>query len=90
MVINIRSHHHGFPCAIHNFQHEEHHYIFKGITVISPDIIISHRMENILRKGHLGIVAQFLAIKSFETPSQPIHPNMYLVLAEHQSVFEPP
>jgi hypothetical protein len=47
-------------------------------------------MENILKKGHSGIVAQFHAIQAFETPSQPIHPDMQLVLAKHQSIFETP
>jgi hypothetical protein len=71
-----------------SFQHEGHHYTFKGITIGSPEIINSHCMEKLLKKGHLGIVAQFHAIQAFETPSQPIHPNMQLVLAKHQSVFE--
>jgi hypothetical protein len=47
-------------------------------------------MKNILKNGHLGIVAQFYVIQSFEAPSQPIHHDMQLILAKHQFVFENP
>jgi hypothetical protein len=73
-----------------SFQYERHIYSFKGIIVGSLNIIISHHMENPLTKGHSRIVPQFHAIQAFETPSQAIHPNMQLILAKYQYVFESP
>jgi hypothetical protein len=34
------------------FQQEGQQYKFQGITTGSPEIISSHRMENLLKKGH--------------------------------------
>ena len=47
-------------------------------------------MGKLLKNGKLGIVSQFHDIQAFETPSQPIPPDMQLVLSKHQSVFETP
>jgi hypothetical protein len=60
------------------FNQEGQQYKFQGITFGSPKIISSHRMENLLKKGHYGIIAQLHAIHATETPSvsagPPIHP----------------
>jgi hypothetical protein len=32
-------------------------HTLKGITSGSPGIITSHRMENLLKKGHLSVIA---------------------------------
>jgi hypothetical protein len=53
------------------FDHEGQQYKIQGINVGSPEIISSHRMENILKKGHSCIIAQLLAIQATETPSMP-------------------
>jgi hypothetical protein len=53
------------------FDQEGQQYKFQGITTSSPEIISSHRMENMLKKGHSGIIAQLHAIKAIETPSMP-------------------
>jgi hypothetical protein len=44
------------------FDQEGHQYKFQGITNDSPEIIISHRMEKLLKKGHSGVIAQLHAI----------------------------
>jgi hypothetical protein len=51
------------------FDQEGHQYKFQGITVGSPEIISSHRMEKLLKKGHSGVIAQLHAIQATETPS---------------------
>ena len=42
-----------------SFEKDSHIHTLKCIQVIPLDIIISHHMENPLKKGHLGIIAQF-------------------------------
>jgi hypothetical protein len=44
------------------FDQEGHQYKFQGIIVGSPEIISSHRMEKLLKKGHYGVIAQIHAI----------------------------
>jgi hypothetical protein len=44
------------------FDQEGHQYKFQGITISSPEIIISHCMEKLIKKGHLGVIAQLHAI----------------------------
>jgi hypothetical protein len=44
------------------FHQEVQHYHFQGIIASSLEIISSHRMENILKKGHYGIIAQLHGI----------------------------
>jgi hypothetical protein len=39
------------------FQQEGRQYKFQGITTGSPEIISSHHMEKLLKKGHSGIIA---------------------------------
>jgi len=53
-----------------SFIKEGHKHIVKGITFGSPEIITSHCMEKLLKKGHLGIIAQFDAI---QVDSREIH-----------------
>jgi hypothetical protein len=48
---------------------EGHHYKFQGITASSPEIISSHRMEKILKKGHSSVITQLHAIQATNTPS---------------------
>jgi hypothetical protein len=70
------------------FEHEEKKYQLQGIIVGSPEIISSHHMENILNKGHSGIIAQLHSIQSIETPS--VHPNLQAILSKHQAIFSTP
>jgi hypothetical protein len=53
------------------FNQEGQQYKFQGITVGSPEIISSHHMEKMLKKGHSGIISQLHAIQAIETPSMP-------------------
>jgi hypothetical protein len=53
------------------FYQEGHQYKFQGITTGSPNIISSHCMEKMLKKGHSGVIAQLHAIQETETPSVP-------------------
>jgi hypothetical protein len=46
------------------FDQEGHQYKFQGITTGSPEIISSHRMEKLLKKGHSGVIAQLHAIQA--------------------------
>jgi hypothetical protein len=60
------------------FDQKGQQYKFQGIIVGSPDIISSHRMEKMLKKGHSSIIFQLHAIQATETPyviaGPPIHP----------------
>jgi hypothetical protein len=65
------------------FNHEGQQYKFQGITAGSPEIISSHCMENLLKKGHYGIISQLHAIHATETPlcrrtSNPSSPKIKL------------
>jgi hypothetical protein len=53
------------------FNKEGHQYKFQGITFGSPEVISSHRMEKLLRKGHSCVIAQLHAIQATETPPVP-------------------
>jgi hypothetical protein len=70
------------------FDQEGHQYKFLGITVSSPEIISSHRMETLLKKGHSGVIAQLHAIQATETPSMP--QDLQAILSKHQVVFSTP
>jgi hypothetical protein len=50
------------------FDQEGHQYKFQGIIAGSPEYISSHRMENMLKKGHSGVISQLHAIQEIETP----------------------
>jgi hypothetical protein len=70
------------------FDQEGHQYKFQGITVSSPEIISSHRMEKLLKKGHSGVITQLHAIQETETPS--VLQDLQSILSKHQLVFSTP
>jgi hypothetical protein len=51
------------------FDQEGHQYKFQGITTSSLEINSSRRMENLLKKGHSGVIAQIHAIQATKKPS---------------------
>jgi len=65
-----------------------HQYKFQGITVGSPEVISSHRMEKLLKKGHSGVISQLHAIQATETP--PVPQDLQALLSKHQTVFSTP
>jgi hypothetical protein len=70
------------------FDQGGHQYKFQGITAGSPEVISSHRMEKLLKKGHSGVIAQLHAIQSTETP--PVPQDLQALLSKHQMVFSTP
>jgi hypothetical protein len=70
------------------FDQEGHQYKFQGITIGSPEIISSHHMEKMLKKGHSGVIAQLHAIQETKTPS--ITQDLKAILSKHQLVFFTP
>jgi hypothetical protein len=70
------------------FNQEGKQYKFQGIIVSSPDIISSHRMEKMLKKGHSGIIAQLHVIQDTKTPFVP--QDLQSILSKHQVVFSTP
>jgi hypothetical protein len=67
------------------FDQEGQQYKFQGIIVGSPEIISSHRMEKLLKKGHSSIIAQLHAIQATETPF--VSQDLQSILSKHQVVF---
>jgi hypothetical protein len=65
-----------------------HQYKFRGITAGSPEIISSHCMEKLLKKGHSGVIAQLHAIQATETP--PVPQDLQALLSKQQTVFSTP
>jgi hypothetical protein len=63
-------------------------YKFQGITTSSPEIISSHRMEKLLKKGHSSVIAQLHTIQATETP--PVPQDLQALLSKHQTVFYTP
>lgn len=61
-----------------------------GFQASSPTIISSHRMENLLKKGHHGVISQFNDIQAIESNPSNIHPYLQNVLSHHQHLFEKP
>jgi hypothetical protein len=70
------------------FQYEGQQYKFQGIKIGSPEIIISHRMEKLLKKGHSGIIGKIHSIHVVETPF--VHLDLQSILSHHQVVFTTP
>jgi hypothetical protein len=70
------------------FDQGGHQYKFQGIIVGSPEVISSHRMEKLLKKGHSGVIAQLHAIQATETP--PVPQDLQALLSKHQMVFSTP
>jgi hypothetical protein len=75
------------------FQQEGQQYKFQGITTGSPEIISSHHMEKLLKKGLSRIIAQLHSIHVVETPFvHPISAGSHSWIAcrrraQHPSVF---
>jgi hypothetical protein len=70
------------------FDQEGHQYKFQGIIASSPEIISSHRMEKLLKKGYFGVISQLHAIQATETPS--VLQDLQSILSKHQVVFSTP
>jgi hypothetical protein len=70
------------------FNQEGQQYKFQGITAGSPEIISSHRMKKMLKKGHSRIISQLHAIQATETPSVP--QDLQSILSKHQVIFSTP
>jgi hypothetical protein len=70
------------------FDQEGHKYKFQGITTSSPEIISSHCMEKLLKKGHSSVITQLHAIQETKTPSVP--QDLQAILSKHQLVFSTP
>jgi hypothetical protein len=45
-----------------SFTQEAHTYTLRGLQASYPEIINSHGMETLLKKGHYGVISQFHAI----------------------------
>ena len=70
------------------FDQEGQQCKFQGIIVGSPEITSSHCMEQLLKKGHSGVIAQLHAIQETKTPSVP--QDLQAILYKHQLVFSTP
>jgi hypothetical protein len=70
------------------FDQEGQQYKLQGITVSSPEIISSHCMEKLLKKGHSDIISPIYAIQAIETPSMP--QDLQSILSKHQMDFSTP
>jgi hypothetical protein len=70
------------------FNQKGHQYKFQGITASSPEIISSHRMEKLLKKGHSSVITQLHAIQAIGTPSVPQY--LQAILSKHKLVFSTP
>jgi hypothetical protein len=77
-----------FKALTMQFNQEGHQYKFQGIIASSPEVISSHRMEKLLKKGHSGVISQLHAIQATETPLVP-H-DLQSLLSKHQMVFSTP
>ena len=53
------------------FNQGGHQHKFQGITAGAPEVISSHRMEKLLKKGHSGVISQLHAIQTTEAPPVP-------------------
>jgi hypothetical protein len=70
------------------FDQEGQKYKFQCIPISSPEIISSHRMEKLLKKGYSGVISQIHATQATETPSVP--QDLQSILSKHQMVFSTP
>jgi hypothetical protein len=70
------------------FNQEGQQYKFQGIVPGSPEVISSHCMEKLLKKGHFGVISQLHAIQATETP--PVPQDLQALLSKHQMVFSTP
>jgi hypothetical protein len=77
-----------FKALTMQFNQEGHQYKFQGITTGSPEVISSHHMEKLLKKGHFGVISKLHAIQATETP--PVSQDLQALLSKHQMVFSTP
>jgi hypothetical protein len=63
-------------------------YKFQGIIVSSLEIISSHHMEKLLKKGHSSLISQLHAIQATKTPF--VSKVLQSILCKHQVVFSTP
>jgi hypothetical protein len=70
------------------FYQEGHQYKLQGITTGSPEVISSHRMKKLLKKGHSGVISQLHAIQATKTPL--VLQDLQALLSKHQMVFSTP
>jgi hypothetical protein len=77
-----------FKALTMQFDQEGHQYKFQGITTGSPEVISSHCMENMLKKGHSNVISQFHAIQATKTP--PMLHDLQALFSKHQMVFSTP
>jgi hypothetical protein len=77
-----------FKELIMQFDQEGQQYKFQGIIVSSLEIISSHRMETMLKKGHSGIISQLNVIQATKTPS--VLQDLQSIICKHQVVFSTP
>jgi hypothetical protein len=77
-----------FKALTMQFDQEGHQYKFQSIIVSLPEVISSHCMEKLLKKGHSGVIAQLHAIQATKTP--PVLHDLQDLLSKHQMVFSTP
>jgi len=65
-------------------------YMLKGLKLDSLEVINFHCMENLLKKGHFGIIAQFHTIQAFEDDSHLVHPSFQFLLDKKNKSFNIP
>jgi hypothetical protein len=70
------------------FDQEGQKYNFQGINTGSPEIISSHCMGNMLKKGHSRVISQLHAIQATKTPFVP--QDLQFILSKHQVFFSIP
>ena len=70
-----------------SFKQNNSTHTLRGLQAGAPSIISSHRMENLLEKGHHGVIPQFNAIQAVEPNSLPSHPKMQHILNNHLPVL---
>jgi hypothetical protein len=73
-----------------SFTQDAHPYTLRGLQAGSPKIIISHKMEKILKKGHHGVIDQFNSIQVNERASRVVPPSLQLILEKYPEIFEIP
>jgi hypothetical protein len=77
-----------FKALTMQFDQEGHQYKFQGIIVGSPEVISSHHIEKLLKKGHSSVISQLHAIQA--TKTTPVLHDLQDLLYKHQMVFSTP
>jgi hypothetical protein len=73
-----------------SFIQEAHPYTLRGLQAGSPEIIDSHMMEKILKKGHHGVIVQFNGIYITKHAYRVVPPSLKLILDNYPKIFEIP